>query len=262
MPPASTHSFWIEPRLRGLRMGSLEWFAAQKEILRTKLPIRRSYERWYFEQSKDLASVSGPGQVLELGSGAGFLKEVLSEAITSDFVPGAADRVIDARKLPFSDSSLRGILMSHVFHHIPEVESFFREAERVLVPGGVVSMVEVAHSPLSKVIFGSMHPEPYNPSAADWRFAQNGSPYDSNQALSWIVFVRDRERFEREFSRLRIESIRPLPWFNYLLCGGVMRRSLIPGFLMPLANLVDELSISFSRWLGLHWIITLRKVSD
>ncbi len=256
-------SFWTEPRLRGLALGSDEWFLAQKQILRTKAPIRASYERWYDEQLKDLATAPAGGKVLELGSGAGFLKERLPEVITSDFVAGVAEHVIDARKLPFADGSLRGILMSHVFHHIPEPEAFFREAQRALVPGGVVSMIEVAHSSLSRIVFGRMHPEPYRPDAPDWRFPTTGSPYDSNQAMSWIVFVRDRARFEREFPGLRIESIRPLPWLVYLFCGGVMRRSMIPAPLLPLARLADRITTSlFSPWVGLHWVITLRKVAS
>jgi len=32
--------------------------------------------------------------------------------------------------------------LTHVFHHIPDANAFFKEAERVLVPGGVISMIE------------------------------------------------------------------------------------------------------------------------
>src|SRR5262245_7860628 len=127
--PRSPSSFWIEPRLRGHELGSHEWFRAQREVLREKAAVRASYMRWYEEQLEDLRSTSGDGagtRVLELGSGSGFLREVLPEVITSDFVEGVADYVIDARDLPFATGSIRGIVMSHVFHHIPDVRKFFR----------------------------------------------------------------------------------------------------------------------------------------
>ncbi|HUP57004.1 MAG TPA: class I SAM-dependent methyltransferase [Bdellovibrionota bacterium] len=253
------NSFLIEPRLRGLVAGSNEWFRAQQEILRAKRATRRAYEIWYREQLADLESAPPGGKVLEIGSGAGFLKELLPEAITSDLEPGISDRVVDARALPFADRSLRGIFLSHAFHHIPDVRRFLAEASRTLVPGGVVSMIEVARSPLSKLVFGKLHPEPYRDDAADWELAGAKSSYDSNQALSWIVFVRDRARFESEFPELRIERVRGLPWLAYLLSGGVIQRSLIPSPALPLAFRLDDWTRPLARWCGLHWVITLRK---
>jgi SAM-dependent methyltransferase len=240
-------------------MGSTAWFLAQQEILRTKPLTHRTYEIWYREQLKDLAQVPPGGGVIEIGSGAGFLKELLPEVVTSDLEPGISDRVVDAQSLPFPDHSLRGILLSHVFHHIPDVRKFLSEATRTLVPGGIVSMIEVAHTPLAKLIFGKLHPEPYLPNVAEWALPEGKSSYDSNQALSWIVFVRDRARFESEFPELQIERISPLPWFAYLLSGGVIQRSLVPKLLVPTVGMLDRFGKPFSPWLGLHWVVTLRK---
>lgn len=44
---------------------------------------------------------------------------------------------------------------------------------------------------------------------------------DSNQAFSRIVFQRDRAEFERQFPLLRLEPWVYLPWFSYLVSGGV-----------------------------------------
>jgi SAM-dependent methyltransferase len=239
--------------------GSNAWFIAQRDILRTKRATRRAYEIWYREQLADLAQAPRQGRVLEIGSGAGFLKELLPEVITSDLDPGISEQVVDARKLPFADGSLRGILLSHVFHHIPDVRQFLAEASRTLVPGGVVSMIEVARSPLAKVIFGKLHPEPFDDHAIDWELHDQKDSYDSNQALSWMVFVRDRRRFEREFPDLVIDRVRPLPWFAYLLSGGVIQRSLIPNAALPLVYRLDDWTLPLARWFGLHWVITLRK---
>jgi hypothetical protein len=82
---------------------------------------------------------------------------------------------------------------------------------------------------------------------------------DSNQALSWIVFFRDRERFERLFPSLRIDPPRFLPWLGYLASGGVTRRNLVPGFLLPVLRALDVLLRPLDPWMALHWHLTLRK---
>jgi ubiquinone/menaquinone biosynthesis C-methylase UbiE len=56
----------------------------------------------------------------------------------------------DARKLPLPDRSVRALVLTHVLHHVPDLEAFFGEAQRVLVPGGVITMIEVAHTPFAR----------------------------------------------------------------------------------------------------------------
>ncbi len=251
-----------EPSLRGVAMGSPAWFAAQRALLDHKPLLRACYDDWYRRLIADVASVpqGASGELLELGSGGSYLRTLLPEVITSDVVAGLADRVVDARALPFADRSLRAIVLTHCLHHIPEVARFFAEAERTLVPGGVVSMIEVAHTPLARAVFGSFHPEPYDDQAADWTFDQSDAMADANQALSWLVFVRDRGRFERDHPTLRIERLTLLPWFAYLASGGVTRRSMLPGPLAVLATAVDRLTAPAWGAFALHWHITLRKV--
>ena len=179
--------------------------------------------------------------------------------ITSDLVEGVADRVIDGRELPFSDASLRALFLTHVFHHIPDVERFLREAERVLVPGGVIAMIDVPHTPFARFFFRRFHPEPYDDRATSWAFDQSDAMLDSNQALTWIVFFRDRERFARLFPDLHVDAPRFLPWLSYLVSGGVTKRNLVPGFLVPVFRALDRLLRPLDRWLALHWHLTVRK---
>ena len=51
----------------------------------------------------------------------------------------------------------------------------------------------------------------------------------ANGALPWIVFERDRHRFEREFPTGAFERIAPSMPVRYLLSGGLSKRSLMPG---------------------------------
>jgi SAM-dependent methyltransferase len=250
----------MHPKLRGLEVGSKEWFSMQKTIIQSKPLVRRCYQMWYQGLLRDVDSVPSDGVVIELGSGSSFIKTLRSSIITSDCVPGDADMVIDARSLPFADYSVKAILLTHVFHHIPDVELFLQEAARVLVPGGVIAMVDETHTLFAKLFFSTLHPEPYDDQASSWRFQQANSMLDSNQALSWIVFFRDRRDFSRQFPLLTLERYEYLPWCSYLASGGVNLRSFVPRFSAPVLVAIDRAFRPLNRLFAIHWHLTIRKV--
>jgi hypothetical protein len=82
---------------------------------------------------------------------------------------------------------------------------------------------------------------------------------DSNQALSWMVFVRDRQRFESLFPDLEIEHFAHTRWFTYLLSGGVTKRDIIPRFMVPILSGIEKLLTPLRPVFALHWHIRLRK---
>ncbi len=255
-------AFLEEPLLRGAVPGTRQFFELQHRIIAERPLLRGIYEQWYRALLADEASVPGnpdDGALLELGSGGSLLREACPRVITSDLVAGVADRVIDGRQLPFPDASLRALFLTHVFHHIPDVEQFLREAERVLVPGGVIAMIDVPHTPFARFFFQHFHPEPYDDCAPAWAFDQSDAMLDANQALTWIVFFRDRDRFERLFPGLQIDPPGFLPWLSYLASGGVTRRNLVPSFLVPVFRAFDRLLKPLDPWLALHWHLTVRK---
>src|ERR1035441_6172892 len=199
---------WLrEPRLKGLTPGSPDFFNVQRQLIFNRPLIKRCYDDWYRRLLGDTRSAPAQGAILELGSGGSCLQNLEPAIVTSDVVPGIAERVVDGRRLPFADGTLRALLMTHVFHHIPDVDAFFKEAQRALVPGGVISMIEVAHTPFARFFFRHFHHEPYEDACQEWSFAQRDSMMDSNQALSWMVFVGDRSLFERQYPGLIIEKL-------------------------------------------------------
>lgn len=252
-------SLLAEPSLADLRVGSPEFFSRQKEIIRERPLLKGCYDDWYSRILADVRSAPLGGILLELGSGGSCLDEAEPAFITSDVVPDVADQVIDACKLPFPDQSIQAIALTHVLHHVPDLEKFFSEADRTLLPGGVISMIEVAHTPFARFFFDRFHPEPYEDSRTEWSFGQQDSMMDSNQALSWMVFVRDRDRFERLFPNLLIEEFAFTPWFTYLISGGVTKRDLIPHFMVPLLRGVEYLLTPLRPLFALHWHIRIRK---
>jgi SAM-dependent methyltransferase len=253
-------SFLHEPRLQGVTIGSPEFFRIQNDLIAKRPALRHCYDIWYRTLLEDPAIKKAPpdARFLELGSGGSRLKEHDARIITSDVSPEIADMVIDARQLPFSDASLHAIFLTHVFHHIPDVSQFLKEAERVLVPGGFVGMIDVAATPFARFFFRNFHPEPFLPKAG-WSFAQEHSMMDSNQALTWIVFKRDYERFQREFPELLMEEKRYLPWLPYLLSGGVTRKDILPKSIVPAIIGTDHALRALYPFFSLHWFIRLRK---
>ena len=120
------------PLTRGLDIDDPSTTELRRGIIRSKPMLRSVYDGWYARLASDIPSVDRtPGPVLEIGSGAGYFKEVVPDTITSDVSPlDGVDQVIDASGLPFDDAGLRAIVMTNVLHHIPDCEAFFREASR------------------------------------------------------------------------------------------------------------------------------------
>jgi SAM-dependent methyltransferase len=115
-------------------------------------------------------------------------------------------------------------------HHIPDAYRFFAAASRCLRPGGKLLMIEPWLTSWSRFVYRQLHPEAFAPEAPDWPFASTGPLSGANTALPWMVFGRDRSKFEAEFPEFAIERIRPMLPFRYLVSGGVSMRSLMPGF--------------------------------
>jgi len=216
-----------EPRTRYLPPNEPATTVARRSVLAAKAPLRRIYEEWYEELAARLPG--GPGAVLELGSGPGFLAERIPGLVTSEvFVCGGLRAALDARALPFRAGALRGILMTDVFHHVSDAGRFLREASRVLRPGGRIVMVEPWVTPWSRFVYGRLHHEPFDPEAEDWTFPPGGPLSAANGALPWIVFARDRERLARELPALRVVDVALRLPFRYLFSGGLTVRALLP----------------------------------
>jgi SAM-dependent methyltransferase len=204
----------------------------RRQVVQSKPFLKAIYDEWYAALAAELPTITGA--VLELGSGAGYCEQFIPGLITSEifFCPGVR-LVADAQRLPFADSTLRAIVFTDVLHHMPDVRRFFAEAARCLRAGGKILMVEPWVSGWSRLVYARLHHEPFQPEAPEWTFPSTGPLSGANGALPWIVFARDRSKFEAEFPQFAIESIRPFMPLRYLVSGGVGMRSLMPGFMHP-----------------------------
>lgn len=247
------------PRTRHLDLDDPRTTALRREIILDKPFLRRVYQHWYAEI--EAAIPEEPGYVLELGSGAGFLRDVIPRRlITSEYLPcGGVDVVLDGQALPFASAALRAIVFTDVLHHFPRPRRFFHEAQRCLAPGGVVVMIEPWVTRWSRFVYGRLHHEPFQPEAPAWEFPAAGPLSSANGALPWIVFDRDRAIFEREFPQLRIDRVAPFMPFRYLVSGGVSLRTLMPQWTYPLWLRAESMVASrMDRW-GMFAVIVLRR---
>lgn len=221
---------WLEiDYLRGVDLDDPRTTSLRRRAIRENTFLSQIYEDWY---ARIVASIpEGPGRVVELGSGAGFLSERLPGLITTEtFHLNGMSLIVDGRRMPFSDGALKAVAMTNVLHHIPDVRQFFREVSRVVRPGGVVSMIEPWVSEWSELIYTRLHHEPFDTTAESWEFASAGPLSGANGALPWMVFGRDRIQFEREFRDWGVKRVTPFMPFAYLLSGGVSMRQLMPGW--------------------------------
>ncbi|MBF0318589.1 MAG: methyltransferase domain-containing protein [Nitrospirae bacterium] len=252
------------PEARGIDLDSPDAMEFHRRIILNK-PFLYQWYKIYFDAvgSVEAETAHLGGAALELGSGAGLLKGVYPDIITSDTVINAhIDRVEDAAALSFADNSLRAIYCLNTLHHISDARRFFSELDRCLRPGGVALMVEPGMSRFARLVWRYLHHENCEPGWG-WEFPNDGRMSASNSALPWIVFDRDRNLFDESFPNLRDVEIRHFDCLLYLLSGGVSYRALAPAwafkYLRGAERIIPQGVMKDS--LALFQIITLRKAS-
>jgi SAM-dependent methyltransferase len=238
----------LHPDVGDLGIDDPETTQRRRGIIQNNRFLWRIYDEWY----RSIASCfpSGPGAVLELGSGAGFLAQYVPGLIASEVFPcSGIQLVLDARRLPFSTGSLKAIAMVDVLHHIPDNHAFLKEAQRCVRSGGSIAMIEPWTSTWSRPIYTHLHHEPFDPDAKDWAFPAKGPLSGANVALPWIIFQRDRRAFEAEFGELEIREVRPFMPFRYVISGGVSMRQLMPEATFDLWRKVESWLCTWSpQW--------------
>jgi len=229
-----------------------------RRIIQEKPWLRRVYIDFY---RQFVQAVPNPeGKVLvELGSGGGFLKEIIPNVITSDVLElPNVDRVFAAEHMPFDEASVDAIFMLDVLHHMADPSAFLAEASRCLRVGGRVVCIEPANTAWARFVYTHFHHEEFDPSGP-WSTG-TGPLSQANGALPWIIFVRDRQVFERRFPLLKVVRLRNHTPFRYLLSGGLSFRALAPAFAYPLVRGAEALLSGLNNWIGMFQTVELERI--
>lgn len=236
------------------QLDSKETLEQHSVLIKRKGFLKKLYEDFY---KQFMINDIPPGDIVELGSGGGFIKEIIANAITSDVVGGPGiDMVFSATDMPFQNSSVSAFVMIDVLHHIKDPEKALREMERCLKPGGKIIMIEPYNSSWGRFIYQNFHHERFDPTSS-WEIKGEGRLSDANGAIPWIIFVRDRKIFEEKFSELKIIKIQPHTPIAYLISGGLSKPQFLPSFMYQFVRLIEKAFSPFNRLLGMFVTITL-----
>jgi SAM-dependent methyltransferase len=227
-------------------------------IVQKKPFLRRLYCDFYTQFK--LAVPDYDRKVLvELGSGGGFIKEVIDNVITSDVLElEDVDKVFSALDMPFEDASVDAFLMFDVLHHISDPAAFFTEALRCLNVSGRIVMIEPANTLWARFIYRSFHHEHFDANAA-WELEGSGPLSEANIAIPWIVFVRDRKIFETKFPSLKIISIDNHTPLRYLFSGGLTFKQFVPSFTYSSFKGLEYVLSCLNNAIGMFQTIVLEK---
>lgn len=222
--------------------------------------LRKIYFDWYEMIAKNMV----PGKSVELGSGSGNFKEFRRDVITTDIDPQPwLDMVFDAHKMPFKNGSISNLILIDVLHHLANPVSFLREASRVLKKGGRILMIEPFPTPMSRIIYRLVHPEPF---AFDANYFELKKPatklaWDANQAIPYLIFFKGKDVFAKKFgTKYKMITRTKFSYVTYPLSGGFGQAQFYPTKAKPVLDFVEKLLEPFRDLLAFRCYIVLEKL--
>lgn len=234
----------------------------QLDAWHDKPSLRFVYRDYY----KKIAGSLSPGLSLEIGGGIGRMKSAIPGLLLMDIVQTPwTDMACDAHRLAVKDQSLANIILFDVLHHLPEPLRFFSEAFRALRPGGRVILIEPYISPLSGLVYGWFHPEPFSLDIDP--FAPQATvcgvdPHASNQAIATLLFHRYENEFRKRFPNLALIKRQRFAYAAYPATGGFGSRPLLPHRLICMLHRIESILQPLSALLAFRVMVVLEKRSE
>jgi len=255
-----------DPLLDGMDVDGESRLQLHQKMLEKKRMLREVFTEFHHLFRKlDRQFFSGKGIEIELGSGISPMRDSYPEVLATDIVESSRlDRVINAEAMDLADKSVRTIYGQNCFHHFPHPDQFLSELDRVLVPGGGAILLEPYYGPFASFLYKRLfRTEGFDKTYPTWETPVAGPMNGANQALSYIVFIRDRARFESSHPSLKIVHQQLAGnYLKYLLSGGLNFRQLLPDSFTGFVGLLEKLLSPFNRWFALHHVVVICKKSD
>lgn len=215
------------------------------------------YKEWYELISKFLSEIDGIN--IELGCGASFIDQINKSIKKTDvFLNSNTDFKLNAMDIGEKfENKISNLILVNVFHHISDPELFLKSAENSLLSGGRIIMIEPSNNYWSRLVYKFIGHEPFDTNQIEWKFQSKDPLLDSNQALSWIIFERDYEKFKNLFPMFSIIQKKNMMPFSYLLSGGHSFNTRI-GKLIRISRKFER--FFFDKYLGMFNLICLEKI--
>ena len=216
------------------------------------------YSEWYEIISQELSDINGIN--LELGCGASFIDKTIKSIKKSDvFFNANTDLKIDATEVGLKfENKISNLILVNVFHHISNPELFLWSAEKSLVSGGRIIMVEPSNNIWSRFVYKLVGHEKFDTEQITWEFESNDPLLDSNQALSWIIFKRDYKRFKKEYPKFSLKKKKSMMPLSYLFTGGHSYNTKVGKVFIKIIRRIEKLF--FDNQFGMFDLICIEKI--
>ena len=217
---------------------SLDLLHEHRRVFAEKKVLSDVYGVWF-----DLLIEGLPmnARVLEAGAGPGLFAPHARAArpdlqwIALDLIEAPwNDIVADAQVLPFRDATFDAVVGVDFVHHLATPLGFFRDAARVLKPGGELRVVEPWVSAFSFPIYRFLHQEGATLGLDPARpFSKGGSkaPFDGDAGVTRAIAKKVGGDSWRRLGYADGPTLTRINGFAYLLSLGFKRPSLLPRFL-------------------------------
>ena len=225
-------------------LNEVESTVLHRNIIKKKGFLYKLYLEYYGIFKENIKDIPN-GLKIELGSGGGFLKEVINDVITSDVL-----------ELPDVD---KVFFLLDTLHHIKEPDKFFSEVNRCLKPGAKIIMIEPTNTLFSRFFFKHIHDEQFDENQEKWIVDGEGRLADANIAMPWIIFIRDREKFLTKYPDLEILQINKHTPFRWFLSGGLSYRQFVPSASFGFFTKIEKLLSPFDNILCSFMTIVVKK---
>ena len=196
-----------------------------------------------------------PGaRVVEVGCGAGFTPRFLQREIElTDTEPRPwVNRVVDAQAMPYEDASLDVLIANNVVHHLAYPDRFFREAARVLRPGGYVLLQECNCSRTTQIALRLTGHEDYDFGADPFDSSRpcnnSDDPWSANCAIPNLLFD-DLPRFTARYPQFEVVETRLSEFFINFNSGGIVSRAPyvpLPWLALRILDAIDAMLVALS----------------
>lgn len=249
--------------LKKIDVNSEDRINAHRKIINNKNLIRnvfKEYHNLFLELDEKFFDYNG--KRVELGAGSYPIKESFKDVLSTDIVKTSnIDLKVDAENMPFEKNTIRSIFMQNTFHHISDPSKFFSECDRVLGSNGGIIMVEPYYGILSSLIFPFLHEnESFDKKQDNWKNAALSPMKNANQALSYVVFKKNLNEFNKNFPNLEIVHHKTLNnYLRYLISGGLNFKQLLPDSFESLIKFIEFLLSPLSDQLSLFHVLVIRK---
>ena len=167
---------------------------------------------------------------VEVGCGAGFSAMFLRAGrleLTDTEARPWVDRVVDAHALPYAEGGLDALIANNVIHHLAYPDRFFREAIRVLRPGGHLLIQECDCALTTRLALRltghegyDFRADPFDPTRP---CNDPDDPWSANCAIPNLLFD-DLARFGARYRELAVLEMKRSEFFSHFNSGGITAR--------------------------------------